>query len=500
MAIRGTLAEAGLAEVLQLLALGQKRGCLHAARADDCGVVYLDEGRITHASLARRPNAAVDEAVFELLTWTRGSFRFEPDVRAGDATALVSLDVPGLLMEGARRSDEQARIDTRVGGDDSIYAFTERAPCTPAGALDVERVAWGDAVLSASERTVAAAIDGRRDVAAIADATAVGNFAVRRTLFVLAELGLVEAVGTSVPRTVRDASRVLEHRNLGVAFYRAGLLDEAAREFRRVLALLPGDVHAQYFVGAIALRAGDGATAVRTLTAAAAAPGAHGAVFQALAAAHAAAGHVGAAHAALDEAERRGLASHPRLRALRASLLLRTNDLGGARGALGDDDARPMPAVWHHYAALAAARRGDPRAAGGALIAAHGAAPRAAPVLANLAALAVHTGALDSALDWAARALDEDASLAPAHKTVGDVHYRVGRHRDAAMAFERALALAPALGAESWLRLGNVRLRDGDRRAAVAAWRQAVTLRPDHAIARANLESVERDGAGAQPL
>ena len=54
MAIRGSLAEAGLADVLQLLALGQKTGCLSVARAGDFGSVYFERGRVVHASLVNR--------------------------------------------------------------------------------------------------------------------------------------------------------------------------------------------------------------------------------------------------------------------------------------------------------------------------------------------------------------------------------------------------------------------------------------------------------------
>ena len=54
MAIRGSLSEAGLSDVLQLLALGQKTGCLSVARAGDFGSIYFERGRIVHAVLVNR--------------------------------------------------------------------------------------------------------------------------------------------------------------------------------------------------------------------------------------------------------------------------------------------------------------------------------------------------------------------------------------------------------------------------------------------------------------
>src|SRR5690606_41434142 len=45
-----------------------------------------------------------------------------------------------------------------------------------------------------------------------------------------------------------------ENRNLGVAFYRTGMLDEAFREFRRVADLRPSESAAMFYLGLIALR------------------------------------------------------------------------------------------------------------------------------------------------------------------------------------------------------------------------------------------------------
>src|SRR5213075_1520676 len=42
--------------------------------------------------------------------------------------------------------------------------------------------------------------------------------------------------------------------NLGIAFYKAGMLDEAAREFRRVAELRATDANAHFFIGLVALK------------------------------------------------------------------------------------------------------------------------------------------------------------------------------------------------------------------------------------------------------
>src|SRR5256886_3800627 len=54
MAIKGSLKEASLPGVLQLLALGQKTGCLSIADRSNFGYIYFDKGRICYASIVNR--------------------------------------------------------------------------------------------------------------------------------------------------------------------------------------------------------------------------------------------------------------------------------------------------------------------------------------------------------------------------------------------------------------------------------------------------------------
>src|SRR5688500_1282642 len=54
MAIKGSLKEASLADVCQLLALGLKTGCLSIADKSRFGQIYFDKGRITYARIVNR--------------------------------------------------------------------------------------------------------------------------------------------------------------------------------------------------------------------------------------------------------------------------------------------------------------------------------------------------------------------------------------------------------------------------------------------------------------
>jgi Domain of unknown function (DUF4388) len=51
MAIRGSLSEASLPDVLQLLAMGRKTGCLALTHKQAFGSIYFERGRIAFASI-----------------------------------------------------------------------------------------------------------------------------------------------------------------------------------------------------------------------------------------------------------------------------------------------------------------------------------------------------------------------------------------------------------------------------------------------------------------
>src|SRR5690606_25699046 len=54
VAIKGSLKEASLADVCQLLAMGRKTGCLSVTDRSRFGQIYFDRGRITHATIVNR--------------------------------------------------------------------------------------------------------------------------------------------------------------------------------------------------------------------------------------------------------------------------------------------------------------------------------------------------------------------------------------------------------------------------------------------------------------
>lgn len=145
------------------------------------GDVLVSLGAISRRELDRQLKAKIEETILELLGWTEGHFRFE---EGAPSEALVETPVriptEGLLMESARRLDEWSRIEAKVPHLRVVPRLPP--PETPAnGKLDLVPFEW----------EVLAAIDGQRDLHALADTLGRSEFDVARTVYALAAAGVV---------------------------------------------------------------------------------------------------------------------------------------------------------------------------------------------------------------------------------------------------------------------------------------------------------------------
>ncbi|HEX6629627.1 MAG TPA: DUF4388 domain-containing protein, partial [Gemmatimonadaceae bacterium] len=228
MAIKGSLREASLPDVLQLLAMGQKTGCLSLAHRSSFGSIYFDRGRICYASIVNRRDRLgdilvksgvltperlaevveaqahergqrvgdilvargyvtreelhrqvrlqIEEAVYHLFTWSDGTFNFEPELRPEEQDFLVSINPESLLLEGARRVDEWSLVEKKIPTFDLIFA------------VDHSHLEERQPELTDEQRLLLPLLDGRRDVNALVEASGLVEFEVGKALF-----GLVSA-------------------------------------------------------------------------------------------------------------------------------------------------------------------------------------------------------------------------------------------------------------------------------------------------------------------
>lgn len=532
MAIRGSLREASLPDVLQLLAMGKKTGCLSVTHRQHFGTIFFNKGRIAYASIVNRRDRLgdmlvnngligredleraialqvadparrigeilvasgciereqlheyvrrqIEEAVYLLFTWNQGTFTFEPEVHPDAQDVVVSISPESLLLEGARRVDEWSLVEKKIPSFDLVFA------------LDRDHLASASVELSQAQDALLPLIDGRRDVTALVDDSGLDEFEVGKALYGLATAGFLHRVGRSPgPEAVATDTRVQEHRNLGLAFYKTAMYDEAMREFRRVVELRPGDLDAEFHIGLVALRQEHLDEAEKAFRACLARAEGHAAATINLAYVLERAGHVEDARALLAEAER-ARPGEPTVRLSQGVLALRTGDLAAAERHLQAASllwaSRPKPAAWFHYAGLVAGLRGELDQAIAILEDGIRGHPHHATLHNNLAVALERHGRFEDAAAAIERAGIEDPSVPQVHKNIGDLQYRQGRYDEALEAYLRAVRYDPDLGGDVYLKLGNIRYRRREREGAQRCWERSLALAPDNPMARNNLE------------
>ncbi len=340
-------------------------------------------------------------------------------------------------------------------------------------------------------------VDGRRDVQQIIDASGMGEFDVGKLLYGLATAGFLHRIGTSkAAEPAVSEARVQEHYNLGVAFYKTGMFDEAMREFRRVMDLRASDPSARFYIGLVLLRQERWADALAVYEEATARPGSPAPVYHNMAYALERLGRLGEAQRALQEAAKRSGGKSAHIQTSAGIVALLQGDVAAADEALRAArplwGSRPPSPAWYHHAALAAALLGDLSRAQGILEEAVGAHPHNAVLFNNLAVVLErrnNPAGADAALE---RALTEDPSVPQIHKNLGDVAYRTGRFDDALAAYQRAVKAEPELGDDVYLKLGNIQFRQHRKDEAIKLWERALAINPSNAIVRTNLDAVRQ--------
>ena len=538
MAIKGSLKEASLPDVLQLLSMGQKTGCLSVADRSNFGYVYFDRGLITYASIVNRRDrlgdilvkgglitneqleaaiarqshqrdkrlgellvamesisrpdlerymrVQIEEAVYYLFTWVSGTFSFESDVVPEAQDFLVRITPESLLLEGARRVDEWSLIEKKIPSFDLIFV------------VDHPRLSASGVSLTPEQGRILPLLDGRRDVARLVDDSGLLEFDVGKALYGLITAGFAHRLGRTQAEepSVGSDARVQEHQNLGLAFYKTAMLDEAAHEFRRVLDLRPGDGEAHFFLGLVALRQGRWGDGVNAFRHAAEHGGGQAAVLHNLGVALEQMGRLAEADAAFTEAASRAPKDWRVMLGWGIVALKRGQ---GAQAVERLDRVRtlvpggqPPNALWYWARSLAAVLMGREEEA--LPVAEEGLArfPHCAPLSNNIAVFYERRGEFERAEQLLETALEEEPSLPQLSKNLGDLFYRSGRADEARQAYQRAVKLAPRLGDDVCFKLGNLAIRERDTQRAEAYWREALALNPAHDLARANLETLER--------
>lgn len=435
MAIRGNLNEASLPDVLQLLAMGSKTGTLSLSESGLSGMICFENGRICHAAVSGRA-LGTEDSVFVMFKWNHGLFSFEPGVQPPEGAEKISLDPQGLLLEGARRVDEWSLIEKKIPTFDVVFA------------LDRQQLLRNSIGLTEEQQKLLPLIDGFRDVNALMKVSKLGEFDTGKALFGLLSGGFLVTVGYRPSGQAMIPESVIgEHRNLGIAFYKARMYSDAAREFKRITELRPNDGSAAFYLGLIALRESRWNDAVTAFQRAAVSAPRASAVLINMAYAYERLGQIEKARLALDLVISRAQRPEPLAHLGLASLAVQRGDLDGASHAL--ESARAAwggstpPPAWFHYAGIEASMRGNIERAAELLMDGVSSYPSSAVLLNNLSVAQEALGNFEGARRSVERAAQTDCAMPQLYRNLGDALGRQGRAEEAKAAYTRA-AMASA--------------------------------------------------------
>jgi len=536
MAIEGSLADVGLADICQLLSLARKTGCLTVTDRSNFGYIYFEKGRVVFASVLNRPDrlgdllvrsgavspedlaraveeqgregqkrlgeilvdqgvlarqdlekwitTQIEEAVFHLFTWSQGSFHFNPDERPDeDQVFVVSLSADGLLMEGARRVDEWSLIEKKIPSLDLIFALG-RDPRAE------------DVPLTRSQEKLLPLLDGSRTVQELSRDSGLVEFETGKALFELIQGGFLHEAGRRAaghPDRSEDGA-IHARLDLGRAFYKAGMLEDAALELRAALEEDEHEPTARFFLGLIALRSGNPRKALEDFDAMPEERGKTYAVLRNRALALERLGRFGEALQVLREAGAVGRGD-PDLTLARGIVELKAGDARAARATFREYRDRmgreSPPPLFYAFAVLAAAIAGHPEEAISLGREGLQMYPAEASVLVNTGAVLDHKGDHQAAEQYFLRALAAGSDVPPqAHKNLGDQAFRRRDHRSAKSHYEQAVKLNPSLGDDVFLKLGRIAVEESDRALALIFLQRAVELNPRNEEARARLKNL----------
>lgn len=534
MAIEGALQDVSLADICQLLGMGNKTGCLSLTDRSNFGYIYFQKGRVIYASVLNRRDRLgellvrnhvitrkdlsaateaqakqkgkrlgeilvemealsreemhkyvqlqIEEAVYHLFAWTQGSFHFDTDQMPDeDGIFLVSIPPEALLMEGARRVDEWSLVEKKIPSFDIVFQLDKHPD-----------EADEDVELTKDQKKVLPFIDGVRTVHEIMDEAGLVEFETGKALYGLISAGFVSRSGerSTSEETGGDAA-LQQHLNVGVAFYRSGMMEDAAREFEQALAIDPTQARANFMMGLIAFRRGRLEEALNHFGSMPPGAGNNYSVHRNTALILELLGRYDDALGALDEA----LVTKPTDAAIhlaRAIIHIKRGDIPKALDALrlyrtSPEVKRPSQ-QYYAYTVLAAAVGGDLDYAVAVGREGLGHYAESGPILVNTGQVLERRGEKEAAAALYKRATQTNPPLPQAHKNLGDQAYAHGDAEGAQAQYEKAVKLAPRLGDDVYLRLGTLAYKSNDRDVALLLWRRALDLNPNNEAVQANLE------------
>ncbi|MEN3045716.1 MAG: tetratricopeptide repeat protein [Candidatus Hydrothermales bacterium] len=284
--MRGSLREIPFSDVVQLMVMGKKTGRLSVTNGEDFLEIYFKGGIIIFGKMINRkekvgeillskgvineetykkaenliekgaPNFGsalielgisedeikkvyeeeIKKFVSEAISWSDGYFNFEQDEFPKERP-IISLDPSYLLIESAKTFDEWKKVQELIPSIDEICILKDKT-YKP---------------VDEKEKIIIEFVDGEKTVREVFEKAGKNLFELAETFKNLLLKGVID----TIPKKKRDEevskTKILEHINLGYAFLKTGLFEEAEREFRRLNEIIPDKADSFFYLGLLSI-------------------------------------------------------------------------------------------------------------------------------------------------------------------------------------------------------------------------------------------------------
>lgn len=116
MAVKGTFKDLSFIELLQLMHLSKKTGRMEVVHENRWAMIIFKEGEVWHVEPRGYRGATAEEILYLLIGTPDAAFTYQRVEVLPTLERTVNINTENLIMEGAKRLDDDAAIASEVGG------------------------------------------------------------------------------------------------------------------------------------------------------------------------------------------------------------------------------------------------------------------------------------------------------------------------------------------------------------------------------------------------
>jgi len=208
------------------------------------GQILIGQDLLHQEELQDLLRLKTEETIYDCFLWPEGDFGFDDDTLPEKIPISLPLDLTGVILEGARRTDEWARIKEAFPSRLSTFALTDQA-------RDVDSALKQDMVdkLDDEDRRILELVERKKNLAEIALEMHAVEFYVASRLLELLQQGKVrvDRVLEEVP-VEKQVEALHDRLREGVVCYNAAQYQESLAAFKAALDIDSQNKYARIFV------------------------------------------------------------------------------------------------------------------------------------------------------------------------------------------------------------------------------------------------------------